>query len=166
MIQRIIDFFRKDKSRELDSLDLSDPFQELPHPGNQELFTALKPAQGHHFGSYSAHPDLADHLFSLAPSQKTMKAYVYGYPVMANAEGLVFSLAHGRWSVLIKLQERHHKAAGNDRGRINAEYGKNWIEFPAYGEPSGSSSRLQKNMSEHGRGLRYWMQVSYEDSLR
>src|ERR1051325_5064751 len=115
-------FFRKDKSRELDSLDLSDPFQELPHPGNQELFTLLKPAQGHHFGFYSAHPDLADYLFTLAPSRETIKTYVYGYPVMANAKGLVFSFAYGSWRVLIKLQERHHEAARNDGGRISNVY--------------------------------------------
>jgi hypothetical protein len=84
---------------------------------------------------------------------------------MANAAGLVFSFAHGRWWVLIQLQERHHEAARNDGGRINAEYGKNWIEFPAYQEPA-ISSQLQENTPEHKRDLRYWMQVSYEDSLR
>ena len=169
MIQRFLNFFRSGKSsRELDSLDTSDPFKELPHPGNEALFTRLKPLLGHHFGSYPAHPELSDRFFALAPPQKTIQSYVYGYPVMANSEGLVFSWAYGGWSIMIKLQARHQAAARKDKGRINSEYGKDWIEFPAWGGQPATAQEpaaLEKSKSEWTNRLRYWMQLSCEDSL-
>jgi hypothetical protein len=71
-----------------------DPFKDLPHPANQELFAAMKlfysPEQ--QFGCYNAHPDLEVRLDELAPPLKIIRTDVYGFPVMANAEGTRFCL--------------------------------------------------------------------------
>lgn len=42
---------------------------------------------------------------------------------MANPQGLVFSWAKGRWTILVKLEKRHHEAAREAKGRLNTEYG-------------------------------------------
>jgi hypothetical protein len=156
-----------------DSLPPSDPFSELPHTGNRELFTAFKPFYEPklQFISYNAHPDTAERLFELAPREKVIRAYAYAFPVMANPHGLVFAWAKGRWTILIKLGKDHHEAARKTNGRLNTEYGENWIEFPAWWSPSRPEpmperSQLEIKRSEWTECLRNWMQVSYDDSLK
>lgn len=173
MFQRFLNIFRGGRPQgTASSLPDPDPFSELPHPGNRELFTAFRPFYSPELqvGSYNAHPDVAELLYELAPAEKIIRANAYGFPVMANPHGLVFSWAKGRWTVLIKLGKGHHEAARETRGRLNTEYGENWIEFPAWWSPSrpepAEPSQLEIKKPEWRECLRHWMQVSYDDSLK
>ena len=171
MLRRLLSIFRG-KPSPSSSLPIPDPFSELPHPGNQELFTAFKPFYSPELqlGSYNAHPEVAVRLYELAPADKIIRANAYGFPVVANPQGLVFAWAKGRWTILIKLGKDHHEAARIAEGRLNAEYGE-WIEFPAWWspsrpEPTPEPSVLEMKKSEWSDRLRHWMQVGYNDSLK
>lgn len=146
---------------------------ELPHPGNRELFASFKPfySPERQFGSYNVHPDLGERLYELEPHEKVIRANAYGFPVIANPNGLVFAWAKGYYRVFMKLSGQYHQAAHIDRGRINTEYGKDWMEFPAWWSPLTPSpdlerSELEKKRSEYTERLRHWMQAAYEDSLK
>jgi hypothetical protein len=172
VLRRFLSIFRGSRPAHSSSLPIADPFSELPHPGNRELFTAFKPFYSPQlqFGSYNAHPDLAERLYELAPAGKIIRANAYGFPVMANPQGLVFSWAKGRWTILVKLEKRHHEAAREAKGRLNTEYG-DWIEFPAWWspsrpEPAPEPAVLEMKRSEWQDRLRHWMQVGYDDSLK
>lgn len=172
VLRRLLSFFRGGRPSHPSSLPIPDPFSELPHPGNQELFTAFKPFYSPELqlGSYNAHPDVAVRLYELAPMGKIIRANAYGFPVLANPQGLVFAWAKGGWTILIKLGKEHREAARSSRGRLNAEYGE-WIEFsawwsPSRPEPTPERSVLEMRRSEWRDQLRHWMQVSYDDSLK
>jgi hypothetical protein len=172
VLRQFLGIFRRGRSSSSSSPLIPDPSSELPHPGNQELFTAFKPFYSPQlqFGSYNAHPDVAERLYELAPAGKIIRATVYGFPVMANPQGLVFSWTKGRWTILIKLGKDHHEAARLAKGRLNTEYGE-WIEFPAWWtpsrpEPTPELSILEIKKSKWREHLQHWMQVSYDDSLK
>ena len=150
-----------------------DLLAELPHPGNRELFASFKLFYEPEieFGSYNVHPDLGERLYELEPREKVIRANAYGFPVIANPHSLVFAWAKGYDRVFIKLSQTYHETARIDRGRINTEYGKDWMEFPAWWGPLTPSadlerSELEKKRSEHTARLRHWMQAAYEDSLK
>jgi hypothetical protein len=150
VLRRLLSFFRGGRPSHPSSLPIPDPFSELPHPGNQELFTAFKPFYSPELqlGSYNAHPDVAVRLYELAPTGKIIRANAYGFPVMANPQGLVFAWAKGGWTILIKL------------GKDSA-----WWS-PSRPEPTPERSVLEMRRSEWSDQLRHWMQVSYDDSLK
>ena len=150
-----------------------DRLAELPHPGNRELFASFKPFYEPEieFGSYNVHPDLGERLYELGPREKVICANAYGFPVIANPHSLVFAWAKGSDRIFIRLNQQYHEAARIDRGRINTEYGKDWMEFPAWWGPLGPSpdlerSELEKKRSEYTGRLRHWMQAAYEVSLK
>jgi hypothetical protein len=150
-----------------------DPFQELPHAENNELFRAFAPFYSAKLqaGSYNAHPDLAERLYELEPSGEVIRANAYGFPVMANSQGMVFAWAKGQWTVLIKLGDKYHQAARAEKGRINTEYGRNWIEFPAWWgpdkpEPTPEPPTLERKRAQWSASLRHWMQIAYDDGLK
>jgi hypothetical protein len=150
-----------------------DLLAELPHPGNRGLFASFKPFYEPEieFGSYNVHPDLGERLYELEPREKVIRANVYGFPVVANPHGLVFAWAKGSARIFMKLGQQYHEAARIDRGRINTEYGKDWMEFPAWWGPLTPSpdlerSELEKKRSEYAERLRHWMQAAYEYSLK
>ncbi|HZI55804.1 MAG TPA: hypothetical protein VFF39_03460 [Verrucomicrobiae bacterium] len=171
MFRRLLDIFRRSRSIGAENTDyIPDPFKYLPHKGNQELFAAMRPfySPEQQFGSYNAHPDMEVRLDELAPPKEIIRTGVYGFPVMANAEGLVFAWAKGRWTIMIKLGEEHREGARKDCGRVNTEYGKGWIEFPAYYASIGPEAvpgpeELKARKSEGSKRLQHWIQVAYDE---
>jgi hypothetical protein len=174
LFHRVLNLFRvAGLSSSPSDVPLPNPFKELPHPENHELFRAFAPFYSAklQFGSYNVHPDLAERLYELEPSGEVIRANAYGFPVIANSQSMVFAWAKRPWSVLMRLGEQYRDAARAEKGRINTEYGKGWIEFPAWWgpdrpEPMPEPSTLQIKRVQWTASLRHWMQIAYNDSLK
>jgi hypothetical protein len=70
---------------------------------------------------------------------------------------------------MIKLGEEHRESARKDHGRVNTEYGKSWIEFPAYYAPIGpeavpGSDELKTRKSQGTQRLRHWIQIAHNET--
>lgn len=140
----------------------------LPHPANEELFRYLVTSWKSNGYPPPKPVDMttAPWVFKLFDSLadeldepgKIAKEMIYGRRVAANPYHLVFAWIGG--SIFVKLQPGRHKEALAAGGRLDATYPPNWVEFMVGG------IRMPAAMRSQWRDvIRYWMQVSYTDSL-
>ena len=140
-----------------------DPAVEFPHPENTSLFNRLKkyarPGIPGVMGGYkaSAHPDLTEILYDLAPDSAVKKGYAFGTAVMATPTGLVFAHTGGTHYIFLKLRQGRFDEARKDGGRFDPTYGDDWIEFRIGGR-TGVSADWKESLAR-------WAKISYQDGL-
>jgi hypothetical protein len=141
----------------------------LPHPANEELFRYLVTT----WKSYGYPPpkpvdmtvapwwiklfdSLAD---ELDEPEKITKDMIYGTRIAATPYHLVFAWMGGD-AIFVKIRTERHKEALAAGGRLDPTYPPNWVEFMVGGMRMPAALR-----SQWRDVIRYWMQVSYTDSL-
>jgi hypothetical protein len=136
---------------------------EFVHPLDAPLLAYFKrnSAYDRRTATYSlrARPDLTGELHDIIaetdiPASEVKNGSVYGGPVVANRNGLVFAWTGGTNDVFLRVKQERVDAACGDGARVDPTYPSQWLNFYVM--------RLGQDWREI---LKRWVKIAYEDSF-
>jgi hypothetical protein len=147
----------------LEAALLTDGASEIVHPENESIVAYFKANSVHdtQTDTYRLHarPDLTAELHDVIaetdiPGTRIRTGSMYGWPVVANQDGVVFAWTGGTSDVFLRIKGDKADGACKDGARIDPTYPPDWLNFYI--------ARLGQNWREV---LKRWVKIAYEDTV-